>query len=159
MRNFSFKRKVAVSLVLFSMMASASAEQLVIEDDSGKTTFYDLGSKPVITYEGGNLSVKTNFANAEFALAQVAKYYFLSDPTGTGDVADRTETFVRVSDELFQMRNGTPGTTASLLSIDGKRVGDYTVAPDGVLEIQLSGLPQGVYIIKTYSANFKFIRK
>ena len=94
MRRFSFKRKIAVSLRFFSMLASANAENLIIEESSGNTTSYDLGSKPVITYSGDLLVVKTDLANAEFALAQVAKYYFRAEPTKTIEPLSETSAYI-----------------------------------------------------------------
>lgn len=159
MRNFSFKRKIATSLMFFALMASAQAEQLVIEENSGKTTFYDLGSKPVISYSGDNLVVKTSLANATFSLNQVAKYYFKMDATGNSDIENANEAFIAVSEERFSMRNGVAGSPVTLLSIDGKIISSHIVASDGSLEFSLDGLSQGIYIIKTNSANIKLIRK
>ncbi|MCQ2218685.1 MAG: T9SS type A sorting domain-containing protein [Paludibacteraceae bacterium] len=160
MRKFSFKRKFATSLMFLAMLASANAESLIIEDTSGKTTSYDLGSKPVITYSGDNLVLKTDLANAEFALPQVAKYYFKADATSNDDVLlNPTNTYVVVTEESFTLRNGIAGSPVFVLSIDGKVLSNHVVATDGTLDISLSNLPQGIYIIKTKSANIKFIRK
>ncbi len=159
MRRFSFKRKIAVSLMFFSMLASVNAENLIIEESSGNTTSYDLGSKPVITYSGDFLVVKTDLANAEFALAQVAKYYFRAEPTKNIEPLSETNAYISVTEENFTMKNCQPGSPVNIFTIDGKGVGNYQVASDGSLEISLSNLPQGIYIIKTNSANIKFIRK
>lgn len=159
MRKITFKRKFVATMALLALLSSANAESLIIEETSGTTTAYDLGSAPVITYSGNNLVLKSSIANAEFELEKVAKYYFKpGDPTGNTNVT-KPLAYVAVTEESLIMKDCQPGEPVALFSIDGKLLGNYTIAPNGSLEISLSELPQGIFIVKTNSANINLIRK
>ena len=51
-----------------------------------------------------------------------------------------------------------PGSTVAVYRIDGQTVGTATVNSNGSVEIPLNGL-RGIFIVKSSTKSFKFIKK
>ena len=161
---FFFKRAFS-SLTLLALALAANAEVLIVEqnkENSQKTekTSYDLGDKPVLTYSGDNLVVKTNNASAEFPLGTVVRYYFAeSDPTGVPTTQEEGMGYLFVTEEGIRMSGFEPTLPVSLYTVNGQLIQEYKTTEDGSLEISLNGQPQGIYLIKLNTTTIKVIKK
>ncbi|MBR3518864.1 MAG: T9SS type A sorting domain-containing protein [Paludibacteraceae bacterium] len=160
---FFFKRAFS-SLTLLALALAANAEVLIVEqnkENSQKTekTSYDLGDKPVLTYSGDNLVVKTNNASAEFPLGTVVRYYFSeTDPTGVA-AAQGEMGYLFVTEEGIRMSGFEPSLPVSLYTVNGQLIQEYKTTEEGSLEISLNGQPQGIYLIKLNTTTIKVIKK
>lgn len=162
MKKIFLWKSVLSSLALLATIASANAEVLIVEHAKEAThaekVSYDLGDKPVITFSGNNLLVKTDKASAEFPLATVVKYYFAeSDPTGLSDATEKLP-FIFTTEEGIQMVNCQPNMPVALFSVSGQLIKRYQTDSEGSLEINLSNQSKGVYLIKLSNTTIKVIR-
>lgn len=164
MKKIFFKRNVISSLALLASIATANAEVLIVEQakdglpTATQKSSYDLGDKPVITFDGSNLVVKTDQASAEFPLATVVKYYFAeSDPTGNHDATEQMD-LVYATQEGVQLRYCQPAMPVALYSVSGQLIKEYKTSDEGALEINLSSQSKGIYLIKMNNTTIKVIR-
>lgn len=164
MKKVFFFRRAFSSLTLLALTMAANAEVLIVEqnkENSQETekTCYDLGDKPVLTYSGANLVVKTNIASAEFPLGKVAKYYFAeSDPTGVVTSQGKMG-YLFVTEEGVRMTGFEPSLQVKLYTVSGQFLQEYRTSEEGSLEISLNGQPQGVYLIQLNTTTIKVIKK
>ena len=130
MKKVFFFRRAFSSLTLLALTMAANAEVLIVEqnkENSQETekTCYDLGDKPVLTYSGANLVVKTNIASAEFPLGKVAKYYFAeSDPTGVVTTQGKMG-YLFVTEEGVRMTGFEPSLQVKLYTVSGQFLQEY----------------------------------
>lgn len=160
---FFFKRAFS-SLTLLALALTSNAEMLIVEQNKEgsqetEKVSYDLGDKPVLTYSGTNLVVKTNNASAEFPLGKVARYYFTeSDPTGVAATQGEMG-HLFVTEEGVRMLGFEPFLQVKLYTVSGQLIREYKTSEEGSLEISLNGQPQGVYLIQLSTTTIKVIKK
>lgn len=91
---------------------------------------------------------------SDYAIADVAKYYFeVSSSTAIDELKETKTSF------SFHFKDGEnvqiQGVDwASVYTVGGQKVSDVK-ASDGELNISLSNLPSGVYVIKTNNKSIK----
>lgn len=164
MKKEFFFRRAFSSLTLLALAIAANAEVLIVEQNKEgsqetEKTYYNLGDKPVLTYSGANLVVKTNIASAEFPLGKVARYYFSeTDPTGVATAQDGMG-YLFVTEEGVRMSGFEPFLPVSLYTVNGQLIQEYKTSEEGSLEISLNGQPQGIYLIKLSTTTIKVIKK
>ena len=164
MKKEFFFRRAFSSLTLLALAITANAEVLIVEQNQEgsqetKKVSYDLGDKPVLTYSGTNLIVKTNTASAEFRLGKVARYYFAeSDPTGVVTTQGKMG-YLFVTEEGVRMLGFEPSLQVKLYTVSGQFIQEYRTSEEGSLEISLNGQPQGVYLIQLNTTTIKVIKK
>lgn len=164
MKQIFLRKSVIASLALFACITTANADVVIVEQakdglpTATQKSSYDLGDKPVITFDGSNLVVKTDQASAEFPLATVVKYYFAeSDPTGTNTETEQMA-LVFATEDGVQLLNCQPDMTVALFSVSGQLIKEYRTSNEGSLEINLSSQSKGIYLIKLNNTTIKVIR-
>ncbi len=162
MKNKNLWRKWVSSLAFLSLVSAANAEALIVEQRNGEQqttkTSYELGDKPVLTFNENRLVVKTNVASAEFEIANVVKYYFAeSDLTGQEN-SDAEMGYVYVTEEGVKIEKFAPFVSVSLFGVTGQLIKTYQTSADGSLEITLSDKAKGIYLVKTNNTTIKVIK-
>ncbi|MCK9156848.1 MAG: T9SS type A sorting domain-containing protein [Paludibacteraceae bacterium] len=159
-RKQLWRRMLASLLLLSSVFALVQAEQLIVEEKSGGKTAYDLGTSPVLTYQGNVLVLKTSEASAEFQIPDLAMYYFKEgSPTDVESLASEGMDIVYLSDNVLYIKNFAPQTLVQVFSVVGVSLGDYRTSDEGALTIDLSNRPNGVYMIKSNLSTIKIVKK
>lgn len=166
MKKTFLLKNVFSSLVLLTCMSTAvHAESLIVEqfkENSQQTekTSYDLGDKPILTFSGANLVVKTDKASAEFELSKVVKYYFAeSVPTSAKEGAETQMSYVYLTEDAIHLRKFEPQLPVYLYTVSGQFILTDQTSSEGALDITLSNLAKDVYIIKINHNTIKFINK
>ncbi|MEE0912546.1 MAG: hypothetical protein U0L67_08875, partial [Paludibacteraceae bacterium] len=68
-------KQIFTIIMLLASVFTIHAEYLVVEETTGNKTYYDLGSKPVVSFKDNQFLVKSDVATLELGLADVGKYY------------------------------------------------------------------------------------
>ncbi|MBP5422416.1 MAG: T9SS type A sorting domain-containing protein [Paludibacteraceae bacterium] len=166
MKKTFLLKNVFSSLALLTCVSTAvHAESLIVEQfkensQQTETTSYDLGDKPILTFSGTNLVVKTDRASAEFELSKVVKYYFAeSVPTSAKEISETPMSYVYLTEEAIHLRKFEPQLPVYLYSVSGQLILTKQTSNEGDLDLTLSNLAKDVYIIKINNNTIKFINK
>lgn len=143
-------------IMLLASVFTIHAEYLVVEEMTGNKTYYDLGSKPVISFQDNQFLVKSDVATLELGLEDVGKYYFQAESTDLN--LSFSSLFIRVSKKMVSIKNGQPGSLVEIYSLTGENKGVFVIGDDGLLEISLDSYPSGVYVVKTSFKTIKIIK-
>lgn len=143
-------------IMLLASVFTIHAEYLVVEEMTGNKTYYDLGSKPVISFQDNLFLVKSDVATLELGLEEVEKYYFQAESTDLN--LSFSSLFIRASKKMVSIKNGQPGSLVEIYSLTGENKGVFVIGDDGLLEISLDSYPSGVYVVKTSFKTIKIIK-
>ena len=138
---------------------------------NGNSYVFNLAEKPVITYEGNELSVKVTepSANVEeqstvreisVPVVEVQKIDLekVNVSTETVGVETLTGATAFVNGQL-QVSGLQPGSPVTVVTLGGKSVLNQKATADGEATIALQTLPKGVYIVRTANSSIKVINK
>lgn len=151
-------KKTLLFLLFIIYVASASAADsytLVIELKSSALDKYLLADKPVITFTDGTVNVKSEKAQVEYAITDIARYYFVESGT------DAIESLENDAAPAFSFRyinrdniSISGADKAEVYNTGGQKLSE-SKAENGVMTVSLSSLPSGVYVIKTNNKSIK----
>lgn len=160
-----FKKYIYLTILLamyslLPVMASNEGDAVVVETRDGSLSIFVFTDKPVISFDGKNLTINTKTATL-FDFGVVKKVYFedqvvtdIANPLQTGK-----PTFRFIDRETIVISGVDGASHVSLYTLDGKNIpADARIVNDEVT-LSLTGLHTGVYIIKTNSHSFKFNKK
>lgn len=143
-------------IMLFASMFAVRAEYLVVEESAGNKTYYDFGTKPVISFKENKFLVNSDEASLELDLADVGKYYFTAESTSVE--LSTSDVFIKASKQGVTIKNEQPGSLVEIYSILGVKKADFTIGQDGSLEISFESFATGVYVVKTNHKTIKIIK-
>ena len=144
-------------VVFLAKPCTTRAEQvlcMVITNTDGTVNKFALQDAPVLTYEGNNLVVTCNDATLTTALGDIEQWSFeMADLDGI-DEAETTPKAI-LSFGKANLTGLKSGSIISIYSIDGKAVSSLRADGEGNVNIDLSQLPGGIYIIRTPNQSYK----
>ena len=157
------KRKTMIALltVLFSLLVTGTradtVKYLVLETiDKGKTEIA-LEKQPNISCSGGELKVTAGGEEVlSTSLANVKNFYFKSAVTSIDEIEGTKPSLQKGH---VYMTNLKAGDSISVYDADGRLAGQQTVSADGRVDVDLTTLNKGVYIVKTPTTSIKIINK
>ena len=123
--------------------AAGPVKYFCIELRNGTKTEFALSDTPKITFANGSMSASTAKESITVALSDIVHYNFSEKPQ-----ADYTEGHLR-------LRGLLAGAPVSVVTIGGRLVFKAKASSDGLLELNLSSYPAGVYVVCTPSGNLK----
>lgn len=131
---------------------------------SGARISFPLAEHPVMTNVDGYIVVTTSKEQLTYVHADVRKFT-LSDEdisyegeiTGIADNALKAQ--CQRQGDVMQFSACTPGERVSIYNATGQQVAQYVILSDGTLQIPLSQFGEGMYIVKTESITYKFMKK
>ena len=156
------KRKVIASLVLLgSIVTTATAEQrdcLTVHLASGGKVFFPLTEEPVITFDGGVVTIATG----RYQISEVRKYTFddfatdIENAEGDGTAVDGYSPDGR----FFSIRLKDASVPVRLRTAGGIEV-PRGLKPDGngVIRIDMSRLGQDIYLLTVGNETIKIRRQ
>lgn len=167
----SLVRKMALTLVLVLCAALSYAQQATSDPkcnfvvwfhDGGKVTF-PLTEHPVVTYSDGDIVVTTSKEQLIYAHAKVHKFT-LTDEDISQDEATEIETSKckaqwQCQGDVMCFVDCIPGESVTVYNTTGQVMVQYSISADGTLQIPLSQLGEGIYIIRIGSITYKFMKK
>lgn len=128
-------------MALVGVMASALAQStLNVHQKSGGTVSYAFSEKPVVTYSGDNLVLKTAKVEVEYPLSNLEKLTF---EDGAPDAIDSV-TMDAPSENVTHIFN---------------MGGVLVKSVDASLSLSTDDLKPGVYVVKNGKSTYKIIKK
>jgi len=150
---------LAVTLLAsMSTLSASAADYVKVSDKDGKDTYFALSEKPTVTFTSDHLILTAGSQRVEYPLTDFRAFAFANQPTGIGslDVEDNNAVFT--FENSLKGEGLKAGSQVTVHAINGQLVGSGIVSPNGSVEIPLNG-QTGVFVVKSLSKTFKFIRK
>lgn len=142
---------VAVSIVIVgSVSAQDDTEKrqaLMLRFADSSTASYILDEKPEVGFADGKLTVTSPTVSTSYDQSAVKEFYFdYVIPTSISSVAEGKFTFVYNDNGIMKI-SGAKSATATLYTVDGKKVASYAVN-DGCVSVPMYRMQTGVYVLK-----------
>lgn len=158
-------RTIAVlllALVSTAVLASAEVKQyLLVTENSGTETSFALSESPVITLDGGMLTVESASQTLSVAIADVADYKFVTKediPTAVDKL--EAKAVLSLTEGKASVTGLAPGASVGVYTADGVCVVSAKAGTDGSVTVDLRALGNGrVYILRTPSVTYKVFNK
>lgn len=155
------KKSLFVVLALLlgvSMGARADVVKYLVLSTTDGQQVIALADNPVMTVSGGVLKVSVGgVEKVSTSLANVREYTF-QDQRATA-ISEILADGYNLSEGHVFMSNVKVGETITVYGADSRRVSAQRVAADGRVDIDLTTLPKGVYIIKSPTASIKVLNE
>lgn len=149
----------AIALSFGSAWALA-ASHVKVSGKTGESTYFKLSDKPTVTFTTNKLVIKAGSQTVEYPLTEFRSFEFADPSTnGIGAVPSQNESQAVFSfAEDVRGEGLQPGSRVSIFNVSGQLVVSATVNADGAVSLPLNG-QTGVFIVKSTSRTFKFIKK
>lgn len=141
------KYLILLAMMFMGNVVRADNSALRINLDGGTTATYILASKPVVTYEEGNVTIKNAELEDTYPLAEVKSFAFVNDVTSLPSVGDGDVTY-RFSNNLFTCE----GHDMSVYDLSG------TLVAAGKNEVSLATLGNGIYVVSVAGRSVKIFK-
>ena len=156
------KRLFLFLFTLFlSSMLWAKDFLLVIDFTDGSEMTFALAKQPVITFADQIIRIKVGSRSSEFEMSDVMNFHFKEDPSDIR--SPRLGEDFELSwqgEDLIVISNATPNTIIRLYGIDGTFYPNRVNTNGNRIEISLSALPKGIYLLNfNNSRTLKINRK
>lgn len=133
----------------------------MIDFTDGTEMTFALAKQPVITFADQIIRVKVGSRSSEFVMSDVVNFHFKEDPSDIR--SPRLGEDFEISwqgEDLIVISNATPDTLIRLYGIDGTFYPNRVNADGERIEISLSALPKGIYLLNfNNSRTLKINRK
>lgn len=163
------KKKLLITLLMLCVAVATQADAptdecssaLVVTTKNGmQTTFVLLQEEPMVKFEGQNLVVTTSQGVVNFALTDVQRFNYVNLPaTGIQEVEKTTQTDVSYEDGTLLLSQLKAGAQVGVYTMEGKLVHQLKPRHSGTFRVNLSSLPNGVYIVKADTLTYKIIKR
>ena len=139
---------------LLARVAEEHVTCMVLTLTDGTVNRFALTDTPVVTYGGENLVVSTGDEQFTTALSGISQLTFEQVPTGIDEMVEESQkpVFTPGQARFEGLKNHA---TVSIYTIDGKMLSSMRANEEGTVSIDLSTLPQGVYILRTPNQSYK----
>ena len=130
---------------------------------NGARICFPLGEHPCLTYSEGDIVISTEREELRYPHELVHKFTFSDE-----DISQKNETtgvFVgpkaqwQCQGDVMIFSYCKPGENVAIYDAVGHLLQQHTTALDGTLQIPLRSFTEGLYIVKTESLTYKFIKK
>lgn len=134
------KKQLLLMLIAMGTATAFAQSTLNVHQKSGGAVSYAFSEKPVVTYSGDNLVLKTAKVEVEYPLGNLEKLTF-----GTAE-----------ADAINQVTTELPSERVTHIYDMG---GALVKSVDVSLPLSTDGLKPGVYVIKNGKSTYKIIKK
>lgn len=153
MKHFTKTLVLSVLLLGSATAAMAGETGVTFLFRNGKTASFAFASKPCIAMTAGGVSVtSTTESAAEYQFSDVQRYYFeeINADAIRSVSADAAVTPVfRYSQGVMTVQGMKPGERISAATVSGSLVSTVKADEQGNARLDLSAMPQGMYVIAT----------
>lgn len=140
-------------LIPMSCFQLQAEENLVFHLKNGEKTVIALDKKPVITFEKDNMVVTSEDSQYSVPMKNIASYDF-SEATEVEQVLEKTGKPVFSNGHVVFSKLKV-GSRVFVYAIDGKQLQCYTADSSGYVDVDLTTLSKGIYILKSPGTNIK----
>ena len=147
-----------ILLSVFQIKASGDSYELVVWTHLGDRIGYSLDEQPRVTLEMESLIVSTINTKVEYSLDDVRKFTLnKNDVTGIDEVKQLMPT-MKFNSNTLTFTGCIPGSKIKIMSVNGINL--YTLQADnnGYIQIDISALSSGMYLVVTSSITYKIIK-
>lgn len=147
-----------ILLSVFQIKASGDSYELVVWTHLGDRIGYSLDEQPRVTLELESLIVSTISTKVEYSLDDVRKFTLnKNDVTGIDEVKQLMPT-MKFNSNTLTFTGCIPGSKIKIMSVNGINL--YTLQADnnGYIQIDISALSSGMYLVVTSSITYKIIK-
>jgi hypothetical protein len=147
-----------ILLSVFQIKASGDSYELVVWTHLGDRIGYSLDEQPRVTLELESLIVSTINTKVEYSLDDVRKFTLnKNDVTGIDEVKQLMPT-MKFNSNTLTFTGCIPGSKIKIMSVNGINL--YTLQADnnGYIQIDISALSSGMYLVVTSSITYKIIK-
>ena len=152
---------LTLAVTLLASMTSISvsaANHVKVSDKDGNNTYFALSDKPTVTFTSTAMVLTAGSQTIEYPLTDFRAFAFANQPTGIGTLDAEGNSAVFSFGNSLKGEGLKAGSQVAVYTINGQLVGRATVSQSGSVEIPLDG-QTGVFVVKSLSKTFKFIRK
>ena len=134
---------------------------LMVYTKDGTATSFVLMDKPQVRFEGKNLHIVSKKADVTYAIADVLRFtYVKGTHIGIEDQADEHSAIsYQENDGTLVLSQMKVNASVGVYTLDGKLVKELTTQRAGTFRLNLSTLPQGVYIVKADNLTYKLLKR
>ena len=136
-----------------------SANVLVVTTKDGSQTTYLLLEKPQVRFEGKQLRVVSAKADVTYQLTDILHFPYTKRSVSGIDEQVEPQAGVDYQDGVLVISQLKAGATVGVYALDGKLVRQLTAQHTGTFRLNLSALPQGVYIVKADNVSYKIMKR
>ena len=150
---------LAVTLLAsMSTLSASAADYVKVSDKDGKDTYFALSEKPTVTFTSTAMVLTAGSQTIEYPLTDFRAFAFEDDPLSIESLNGEGNNAVFSFGNSLKGEGLKAGSQVAVYTINGQLVGRSTVSQSGTVEIPLDG-QTGVFVVKSLSKTFKFIRK
>ena len=139
---------------LLARVAEENVTCMVLTLTDGTVNRFALTDTPMVTYEGENLVVSTGDEQFTTALSGISQLTFEQVSTGISEMVEESPKPIFTPGQA-RFEGLKTHAAVSIYTIDGKMLSSMRASEEGIVNIDLSTLPQGVYILRTPNQNYK----
>jgi hypothetical protein len=163
------KQKLYSLMLLLAVALTAHAKEaqwcLVVESAGGETIAIGADLKPVIATTSDGYELRYGNEVTSFAWNELKKLTIQqteADISGTPVErieADPEKPYYSLQPGEVSIKGAEPGSMAQIYSSNGLLKESVRVEQDGSVNLSTTGLPTGIYIVKTKKSTFKIVKK
>ena len=134
---------------------TSQAKSLVLTLSDGTNVYYMLGTgiNPLMKFIDGKVTVNADtYTFSGIVKMRISK---TDDPTGIESIAANNKNFTLDGSTLYINTTGE----VKVYGADANEINIPASVNSGITSIDVSGLRNGVYIVKTEKASFKFLKR
>lgn len=147
-----------ILLSVFQIKASGDSYELVVWTHLGDRIGYSLDEQPRVTLELESLIVSTINTKVEYSLDDVRKFTLnKNDVTGINDVKQLMP-IMKFNSNTLTFTGCIPGSKIKIMSVNGINLYTSQADNDGNVQIDISALSSGMYLVVTSSITYKIIK-
>lgn len=154
-----YKLKRIIILMLLAVGAalpSAASDYVKVTNEDGESVFFAIDEQPKVVLTSTALMIITTKQTVEYPITEY-RAFMLENPTINNITSVAYEPVFNISSSL--MAEGLqPGSAVTVCDVGGLVVGSAKASAEGKVEIPLNNR-NGIFIVKTTSRTFKFIKR
>ncbi|MBO7068957.1 MAG: T9SS type A sorting domain-containing protein [Bacteroidaceae bacterium] len=160
--NRTLRKVMLLLLLLTGSTLSSTAESvnaLIVQLKNGTKTTFFLNQKPEVLFRGTNLKVVSESSQTTYALSDILRFTYETyddEDRIIGAVKDPTD--ISFKNGVLVISQLREGAAVSVYTTDGKLLKHLTAQNRGTYRLNLSTLPQGVYLIKADDITYKITK-
>lgn len=149
---------LAFALAFFAKAPVYALEKLVFVLQNGQSITFALSDRPTLTFEGDKLVATNNKGEKkEIALNQVKDYSIQDETTGIEQTPISTDKPTLANGHVYY-EGLKEGVWVRIIAMNGQEIACHQAPANGKLDIDLTTLNKGVYIIQAGKNTIKITR-
>ena len=140
-----------------SCLSLYAGENLVFHLKSGGQTIIALDERPVITFEEDNMVLTSETTHFSIPLSDIANYNFV-EGTDVEQVQDKVTKPIIANGHVYFSKLKV-GSRVFVYAIDGRQLRSYYADGSGSVDVDLTTLSKGIFVLKSPEASIKITNR